>query len=417
MNFKSDKEFNNKLRILSSQINLYTNDYFNNHINFKQNIKKRKTILNDGLLFKLLYTQKNSTQEIVTSKLNTYYKKNITRTSYCDRVKQLDINFFENLNNKFSKLIDSLFYNNNNKMNIIATDGTYTQFKSSTTNNQNLNKNKSSVTCLSTCLYSVTYNDPINLKLESDMSNERLSFSNILNNEYIKNDKINNIFVFDRGYYSTNLINEIAKTNIFFICRLKKNLKIIDIENLNNDYLINNPNNDGSQLRIIKYEVKNSKFCLLTNLLNNEEFDLTNIQNIYRKRWSVEEYFKTLKHVTNFKNNNEDKLINIQKSMYCYLIISKLGYLINNYFQSKITNQPNNKNKTINKNLLFNSLYTHDFIIKFFDNTLDEKECELFFEINIKKIYNKSDRSSIIICKRSSFISYFKYNIKSVKKK
>ena len=56
-------------------------------------------------------------------KENTYYKKNITRTSYCDRVKQLDINFFENLNNKFSKLIDSLFYNNNNKMNIIATDG------------------------------------------------------------------------------------------------------------------------------------------------------------------------------------------------------------------------------------------------------------------------------------------------------
>jgi hypothetical protein len=184
MNIYSDKEFINKLRLLSSQINLYTNSYFNNHINFKQNIKKRKTILNDGLLFKLLYTQKNSTQEIVTSKLNTYYKKNITRTSYCDRVKQLDINFFENLNNKFSELIDSLFYNNNNKMNIIATDGTYTQFKSSTTNNENLNKNKSSVTCLSTCLYSVTYNNPINLKLESDMSNERLSFSNIFNNEY-----------------------------------------------------------------------------------------------------------------------------------------------------------------------------------------------------------------------------------------
>ena len=50
------------------------------------------------------------------------------------------------------------------------------------------------------------------------MSNERLSFSNILNNEYIKNDKINNIFVFDRGYYSINLINEIAKTNNFVIC-------------------------------------------------------------------------------------------------------------------------------------------------------------------------------------------------------
>ena len=81
-----------------------------------------------------------------------------------------------------------------------------------------------------------------------------------------------------------------------------------------------------------------------------------------------------------------------------------------------ITNQLNNKNITINKNLLFNSLYIHDFIIKFFDNTLDEKECESFFEINIKKIYNKSDRSLIIICNILSFISYFKYNIKMFKK-
>ena len=72
MNIISDKEFINKLRLLSSQINLYTNNYFNNHINFKQNIKKRKTILNDGLLFKLLYTQKNSTQEIVTPKKITF---------------------------------------------------------------------------------------------------------------------------------------------------------------------------------------------------------------------------------------------------------------------------------------------------------------------------------------------------------
>ena len=35
-------------------------------------------------------------------------------------------------------------------------------------------------------------------------------------------------------------------------------------------------------------------------IIDNEEFDLTNIQNIYRKRWSIEKYFKTIKHVTNF---------------------------------------------------------------------------------------------------------------------
>jgi hypothetical protein len=198
-------------------------------------------------------------------------------------------------------------------------------------------------------------------------------------------------------------------------------MNIIDINNLNNDYLINNPNNNNLKLRIIKYEVKNSKFILLTNLVNDNEFDLISIQNIYRKRWNVEEYFKTIKHNTNFKYNNEEKLINIQKTMYCYLIISKLGYLIYNYFQSKndeINDKINKsiiKRKTnikINKNLLFNSLYMYDFIINFFGNTLNEEECQSFFEINVKNIYNKIDRSFDIICKRSNSLSYYKYKKK-----
>jgi hypothetical protein len=89
-------------------------------------------------------------------------------------------------------------------MNIIAVDGTYCQFKSSITNNQNLNKNNSSMdfkevqareslilnakTCLSTCLYSITYNSCEYLQLEANTSNERLSFLNIFNEEYIINN-------------------------------------------------------------------------------------------------------------------------------------------------------------------------------------------------------------------------------------
>ena len=70
-------------------------------------------------------------------------------------------------------------------MNIIAVDGTYCQFKSSITNNQNLNKNNSSKTCLSTCLYSITYNSCEYLQLEANTSNERLSFLNIFNEELL----------------------------------------------------------------------------------------------------------------------------------------------------------------------------------------------------------------------------------------
>jgi hypothetical protein len=41
--------------------------------------------------------------------------------------------------------------------------------------------------------------------------------------------KINNIFVFDRGYYSNDFIKNIYKTNNFFICRLKQKLQSYDV--------------------------------------------------------------------------------------------------------------------------------------------------------------------------------------------
>jgi hypothetical protein len=88
-------------------------------------------------------------------------------------------------------------------------------------------------TCLSTCLYSITYNSCEFLKLEENTSNERLSFLNIFNEEYIMNKQINNIFVFDRGYYSNDFIENIYKTNNFFICRLKQKLQSQD-DNIHN---------------------------------------------------------------------------------------------------------------------------------------------------------------------------------------
>jgi hypothetical protein len=145
MNIKTNIDFIDKLLLCSSEMNIYINNYYNN-INIKKNIKRRKTNLNDGFLFKLLNTQLNSTQETVTAKLNTYNKQNISRTSYSDRANQLDLKFFSDIYKKFSNLIDKIFYNkNDNNMNIIAVDGTYCQFKSSITNNQNLNKNNSSI--------------------------------------------------------------------------------------------------------------------------------------------------------------------------------------------------------------------------------------------------------------------------------
>ena len=67
-------------------------------------IRNKKTSMKDGIAFRLLYTKKDTTQVSVTAKINDFLDKNINRSSYSDRDKQIDIKFYEKLNTIISKI-------------------------------------------------------------------------------------------------------------------------------------------------------------------------------------------------------------------------------------------------------------------------------------------------------------------------
>ena len=75
--------------------------------------------------------------------------------------------------------------NNNNNYVILAVDGTYIQLKEKLADECKRIKNTSSVTCLVTGIFNITYNNPEILKFENNETSERKSFINIFNN--IKN--------------------------------------------------------------------------------------------------------------------------------------------------------------------------------------------------------------------------------------
>jgi hypothetical protein len=66
--------FINNFSRLSNDIKLYLDN-----LNCQLGFKKRKTSLIDGVLFKILYTMKNSTHENITTKLNLYNNKDVSR--------------------------------------------------------------------------------------------------------------------------------------------------------------------------------------------------------------------------------------------------------------------------------------------------------------------------------------------------
>ena len=75
--------------------------------------------------------------------------------------------------------------NNNNDYVILAVDDTYIQLKEKLADECKRIKNTSSVTCLVTVIFNITYNTPEILKFENNETSGRKSFINIFNN--IKN--------------------------------------------------------------------------------------------------------------------------------------------------------------------------------------------------------------------------------------
>jgi putative transposase len=167
-----------------------------------------------------------------------------------------------------------------------------------------------------------------------------------LTNYIIKNKLKNVTLILDRAYSSYDFINFLFNNDINFIIRFKNNCK-------NFNFKINNFDN----LRIIKYEQKIEKevinkninsekisyksvileytneYTLITNL-NKDEYNDEKIKELYKKRWSVEIFFKLLKKNFKFETlieyNKEQNDISYKKLYICNLIIIYLSNIVEN---------------------------------------------------------------------------------------
>jgi hypothetical protein len=175
--------------------------------------------------------------------------------------------------------------------------------------------------------------------------------------------------------------------------------------NTYNNYIVKNSNHD---IRIVKYYIKDKLYCLATNLFDKNKFSIDIFKMFYHKRWDIEEYFKLLKKSTNINKINENSIDNIKKTFVCYNIISKIIYLIKNYYNNQTVNNNSNIIKKINTASLINSLYKYDFFLNFFSDNFNENQLINFFKVIINYIYIEPDRTYLRICKRSNHLSYFK---------
>lgn len=326
-NKNNNNTFLNELNKLSDEFNklFFDGDNIIKKYLDKKKIKTRKSKITfiDILCYMFNYSFIDNTKQSVVSDYNFDNNINVNRTSFYKKELKIPINYYIKIFTKIKFLLNKYLNKNDSNYNVIAIDGTYS--------NTNILNNKLLETTLNMGYYDATNHIPIDLELKNgDYKNKEIK-SFVEHLEKNKFDKNKIILVFDRAYFSYDLINKLNKFNLNFVIRSKNNsnyLKDTIKNNLNN---IDNNNRfitHKSKRIIIKKNDKNKDVkleeiieCNLVTNLNKNDFNDDKIKDIYLQRWSVEVFFKLLKSNFKFSNLREHNSTTVKEYNKKYLII------------------------------------------------------------------------------------------------
>lgn len=312
-------------------INLITNLFeelreFIDNYNNSPVVREKQTNIFDAITFRLLYTEKGTTQEKVASVLNTFKDEinRIHRTSFSRRESSVDKEFYAELLNKLVEIEERVF---GSKTKVIAVDGTHSHFPSKLTE-QGYKQNKNgSITPLILGVHDVTNNFPIAMELTNDKEEKDLYIDFMRNKQKYIEKLGDSVFTFDRNFYCDKILKLLEELDVKYVFRLKKNSKLIDRRRPNRSFFIM----DGADVyavRQVSYVVNGQDYYLLTNLMNKEQWPDYAVASIYNKRWGIEEYFKFLKLHLSLEKLEEKKQNSIIKSLYAHMIITHITSFI-----------------------------------------------------------------------------------------
>ncbi len=82
------------------------------------------------------------------------------------------------------------------------------------------------------------------------------------------------------------------------------------------------------QLRIVRYHIKGKPYFLLTSLLDSKAFPRHALQKLYHARWGIEEFFKTMKSVSQIEEFHSHSLDGIRQELFTFFFMQVVTRLL-----------------------------------------------------------------------------------------
>lgn len=203
---------------------------------------------------------------------------------------------------------------------------------------------------LLSCLYEVKPQLPFDFDLVSH-ANERLCAK-----QHLDILKKNDVVVYDRGYFSYVMLHQHCAAGVHAIFRLQASSCTVIREFFTGpqtDILVSICPSERSQLdirkeypelniiplkmRLLKYEINGSVFCLGTTLVEeHQRYPLREFMGVYHARWGVEELYKVSKDIFTIEDFHGKTERGVKQEIFAHFVLVTMNRLFANRADSEL---------------------------------------------------------------------------------
>jgi predicted mannosyl-3-phosphoglycerate phosphatase (HAD superfamily) len=292
-----------------------------------------------------------------------------TKQSFSEARQKIKPEVFNILNRELIEMYYTQGYKDYKGYRILAIDGSKIQLPNNKKTREyygsirNNSEHFEIAQALSSNLYDVENRIIISSLIAHCESSERkLAEQNIRELIELRQETIQNLILFDRGYPSFELIKFIENTGQKYIMRVKSNFFKEVIESEKKDEIVtviitpsrqkhmkqqgyNAQLGDSITMRVVKFNLPSGEEeILITNVICTD-ISLEECKILYFKRWGIETKYDVLKNKMQIENFSGDSLKVIQQDFYATVFLANIAVLVEEdavkIYESKDNSQKN----------------------------------------------------------------------------